>query len=144
MRNYTWPPELNERHEVHPLVLRLPQQRVYPPVVPPHPPQRVEVPDHGGGEPRHPGHRLQQDAAREDRRLVARRPGAVVAGGEVECPAQRRHRGQGGPVGECARRAVGHLHALRLLPRPDRVLEAALHVLALRKVISVNSFGSPH
>ena len=66
------PAELQEGHQVHPLVLRLLDEGVDPAVVPLHVPQRAQVPDHARREPRHPRHRLEEDAPGEHGSLVHR------------------------------------------------------------------------
>jgi hypothetical protein len=59
------PAELQEGHEVHPLVLGLLQEGVDPALVPLHPAQGLQVADHTAGEPRHPRHRLQEDCSKK-------------------------------------------------------------------------------
>jgi len=60
-RVFSLPPQLEEGHEVHPLVLRLLEEGVDPAVVLLHPAEGLEVPDHPPGKARHPRHRLQKD-----------------------------------------------------------------------------------
>ena len=63
-------PQLQGSEEVHPLVLRLLKERVYPPVVPLQVPQATEVPRHGCHHARYPGNRLQEDDPGEPSPLV--------------------------------------------------------------------------
>ena len=57
--------QLEERHQVHPLVLSLLDEGVDPAMVSLHPPERVKVADHPCREARHPCHGLQEDTSVE-------------------------------------------------------------------------------
>mmetsp|Transcript_55326 Transcript_55326/g.135504 ORF Transcript_55326/g.135504 Transcript_55326/m.135504 type:complete len:349 (+) Transcript_55326:279-1325(+) len=111
--------QLDEGQQVHPLVLGLLEQRVDPPVVPVHPPQRPEVPQHPRRHPGHPRHRLQEDGPVHH--LARRQLAKVVEGEGVEGRAQELDGVEGDGVGDAAGPQVRLLHAVDLLLGPDRV-----------------------
>ena len=79
-------PQLHERHEVHPLILRLLQKSVDPPVVAFHESQRPEVAPRGGRHSRNSRHGLEEDAA-SYRVSLSQSPAPVfegITGEEIE------------------------------------------------------------
>mmetsp|Transcript_20354 Transcript_20354/g.49185 ORF Transcript_20354/g.49185 Transcript_20354/m.49185 type:complete len:218 (-) Transcript_20354:300-953(-) len=111
--------ELDEGEEVHPLVLRLLEQSVDPPVVAVHAAKRPKVPQHPRRHPRDARDSLEEDGAVEH--LVVCHLPEPVAGEGVEGPA--------GHLNEHQRQAVRHvrgldvrlLHRVHLLLGPDSV-----------------------
>mmetsp|Transcript_34096 Transcript_34096/g.88482 ORF Transcript_34096/g.88482 Transcript_34096/m.88482 type:complete len:306 (-) Transcript_34096:283-1200(-) len=112
---------LEERQQVHALVLRLLQQGVDPAVVALHPAQAVHVAEHAGHHPGHTGHGLQKDGSRHP--LVRCHLVRPIAGGKIE----GRAHGLDGTVChilvDLLRRLVPRCDTLHILLRVHRVHE---------------------
>ena len=114
-------PQLEEGHQVHPLVLRLLDQSVDPAVVPLHLPQRLQVTNHPRSEAWHPSHRLQEDAASQHRLLVQRVQLLLhlVPGQQVEAEPHHADTGIRCPVHHTLGSTMIDLNILSLLLAPD-------------------------
>lgn len=85
------PPRLRhfqKRQQMHPLIIRLLQQRLNPSIIPLHPPHRMQMPQHPRRHPRNSRHRFEKDVSNHVLSLTHLSTPFAIPRSHIEAPPQ--------------------------------------------------------